>query len=500
MKKRKAAFISVLAVVLTAVFPAVFLYCNNAEEAAFKEILPAIAISAALALASYLLCRLILHKAYTASVVATTFVLLLTNFAYLEKGIKIFFDLEYWQTVPILIVIQMHVAWFVSRRLSDEAVETVSKTIGLVFSLLIAFNVIMAAPGMISRASLQRELKENTSKNETLTADASAKPNIYMILFDEYAGFRQMQEYYHYDNAVLKDFLEENHFNISYTSQNEGIQTRVVLGDVVSLDYVITSDSDSHLSEITAALNSGVLFDFLREHGYYVQGVQDEPVFDLPSPIENNTETKGKTMSGESLTDLCLEQSILYPLYRVNASERLEEILKVADYMSDADHVKNESTFTWVYFNFPHQPFVVDENGVDISTAYSTDWVNKKWYLGQYKYATKLMIKICQNIIDHDPESIILLWSDHGARAGLRRDGVNWFYVPFEVITNPLNAVYYKGEELDIEGLSSLNTLRTVLNRAFGTDFEILPVPEWSVYRHTKRYLDEKEVEAWKEK
>jgi len=35
-----------------------------------------------------------------------------------------------------------------------------------------------------------------------------------------------------------------------------------------------------------------------------------------------------------------------------------------------------------------------------------------------------------------------------------------------------------KGEKLDIEGMTSINTWRTVLNTYFGTDYEMLPAPE----------------------
>jgi hypothetical protein len=43
---------------------------------------------------------------------------------------------------------------------------------------------------------------------------------------------------------------------------------------------------------------------------------------------------------------------------------------------------------------------------------------------------------------------------------------------------NILNCVYYKGEKLDIESMTSINTWRTVLNTYFGTDYEMLPAPE----------------------
>ena len=42
-------------------------------------------------------------------------------------------------------------------------------------------------------------------------------------------------------------------------------------------------------------------------------------------------------------------------------------------------------------------------------------------------------------------------------------------------MTNFFSAVYYKGQKLNIEGLSGVNTFRLILNELLGTSFEMLP-------------------------
>ena len=81
-----------------------------------------------------------------------------------------------------------------------------------------------------------------------------------------------------------------------------------------------------------------------------------------------------------------------------------------------------------------------------------------------------------QTIVDNDPNSIIILQSDHGARGGAQ-EGFR-IIIPYEVKTNPLNALYVgKESSLTIEGLSSVNTLRTVLNYLWNESYEMLPLP-----------------------
>lgn len=130
-------------------------------------------------------------------------------------------------------------------------------------------------------------------------------------------------------------------------------------------------------------------------------------------------------------------------------------------------------TFTLAYFCLPHSPFIVDEEGREVGLGGyvgSESWSNKDYYLGQFKYTTsKLMLPILDTIVTDDPDAVIILMSDHGARG---TPGVTW-----EMKTNSLNTVYYRGQDMEIEGLSNVNTLRTVLNRLFSLDYEMVDIP-----------------------
>lgn len=46
--------------------------------------------------------------------------------------------------------------------------------------------------------------------------------------------------------------------------------------------------------------------------------------------------------------------------------------------------------------------------------------------------------------------------------------------------TSCTNAVYYRGEDIsEIEGLSLVNTWRTLFNRLLGSTFELVPMPNY---------------------
>ena len=154
--------------------------------------------------------------------------------------------------------------------------------------------------------------------------------------------------------------------------------------------------------------------------------------------------------------------------------DTLKGILAVADYLASDAVIPTSDTFTMGYLAFPHPPYLVDEDGNRLNIQVNSSNI-QKCYLGQFQYATKLMIAILDNIIKNDPNAVVILQSDHGFRANVRTLSSSIF--PIEVMTNNLSAVYFQGKRLDIEGLSSVNTVRAVLNDLLDLDLAMLEVP-----------------------
>lgn len=212
----------------------------------------------------------------------------------------------------------------------------------------------------------------------------------------------------------------------------------------------------------------------MREMGYAVQIADFTHFIGNDSIVERvSAGSAALTMSGEKLSDLLIQQTIIYPFKSVNAINTLINIQNLVSYMSTPEAISSGDTFTMVYLCFLHQPFIVDANGHEIEGIHAADWDDPQYYLGQYQYATKIMIQMLENILTNDENSIILLQSDHGARGN---KAATW-----EFMTSPLNALYYQGNEhINIEGLSPVNTIRLALNQLLGTDFEMLELSEYS--------------------
>lgn len=82
------------------------------------------------------------------------------------------------------------------------------------------------------------------------------------------------------------------------------------------------------------------------------------------------------------------------------------------------------------------------------------------------------MIEVLENLVENDPDALIMTMSDHGARYAPGTD-------PEDAITI-FNAFYYAGEDLqEYTGKSGINTIQRLLNLVLGTDFEELP--DWKI-------------------
>lgn len=473
----KEYFVPLLAAILTSIFPVMFLYCQNSDEASFLEIAPIIGIYALLGTVVLGISLTAVKSPGVAGIIASVFSFVLTNYLLFENILKYFFHhLRYWHCVVIVFIIVGHASFLIKKYLPKQIHNDIVNLICIVFAGLIVLNFAMAMPSLIKKFSLRINAQKESLEFDDLYQlnEGERKPNIYLFIFDEYANFPQMEEYYNYDNEPLMSFLTENNFSISYTSHNESYMTPTVTTNLVNLDYIVTDQTDTN--EKQTLRHQGKLFSIMREHGYEVDILESFNFFGGHLPEETNTNKEASTMDGETLKDLCFKQTVIYPFWSTDHSALVENALKITDYLSNPESLPDSNTFTLVYINLPHAPFVVDEDGKSVPITQSANWGDKQYYLGQYKYTTKIMLKMLQTIVDNDPNSIIILQSDHGARGGAQ-EGFR-IIIPYEVKTNPLNALYVgKESSLTIEGLSSVNTLRTVLNYLWNESYEMLPLP-----------------------
>ena len=198
----------------------------------------------------------------------------------------------------------------------------------------------------------------------------------------------------------------------------------------------------------------------LKQNGYSFYGVGDTEWLYISSLTENSA-SSSKTMEGEDILQLVMKNTFLYPEYNLDINETQKTILDTYEYYN-GDVYSERSRFLMTYICSPHQPFIFDENGNSVPESHYADWSDEKYYLDQYKFIMKKTMSTVDTILREDPDSIIFIVSDHGPRSNPEMEYIEK--------TNILNCLYYKGETVNIEGLTDVETLRLVIEKLFDSD------------------------------
>ncbi|MCH5286587.1 MAG: hypothetical protein J1E43_04125 [Christensenellaceae bacterium] len=480
MKKKnlsiRSGLFGALLAALAACYMPLFMYFSNADEVSITEILPLIGAFAGAALLLYAILLLFARSAWKASLTAAIGALIATNYLYIEKVFMLLpVHLRYWHVVALVAFIYVHLAYFIIKVLKDDPAQTAGQVLLIVLAGLLVVNLAGAVPAIVENVSVARQNRAVNEESEDQTASAMDLPNIYYFIFDEFSSKATMEKCYGFSNDSFFHALEDLGFTVSYNSRNMSFATITVTANYMNLDYVVTDQDSSQMRLAVKADNATK--PLMQQHGYELRfigagsSVVDWGIAD--NMIESVTSTS-TTVGGKTIQDLILERTIMYPTVDIEGSgaKLAGQINTVFDYFNDPNHYDRAgNTYTFAYFESPHEPFIFSADGTLNNPRYFYEWENPQFYLNQYQYMSGRIVEAVRSIIANDPDAIIILQSDHSAR---------WAsFISPEDKVSILNAVYYGGEAMgEILGKSGVNTLRTVYGRLFGLDMPDVEVVE----------------------
>jgi len=450
-------------VLVVSAFPVFFLYFNNIGKVGLNETVLPFLRYAAIGLSVFFVSWRCTGSVYKSSVISALFMLFFYNYIYIRNFTEKWMPfLRYWHVLTLVVLLFCVLAAVTIRLLRDENLINICKILFLTFFALIAVNFITAVPSIVNIISLSNTGGEqNQVRNETTVPHTGDSPNVFYLLFDEYSSISFIKKYYNYDNIPFARELEELGFNVSYSSANDSYSTVVVTANIINLDYVVSEKSLPE--EISRRRGSGYLFDLFREQGYTVMGLGETADYGLP-PVQGSQSSAASTVEGTTFMGLLLKNTPLYIFNFDKTNEVAETILQSLDYLNSKSNYENTAnTFTFMHLKLPHQPFLFDAGSAAVPETEWHNWKDQKYYLGYYQYATEQMLAVAKSLVEADPDCIVIMQSDHSARAASQPDVI----FGEEDKCTCFNAVYYAGEELDIEGISGLNTVRAVLDRLF---------------------------------
>ena len=489
MKQIKNAGLPLLSIVLVCFYPCAFLYFQNAGEARAIDMLPFFGIFLLTAAGIFLLTDLILRNMARAAVITDLAMLAIMHFTMICNGIKKLLP-AFRDKLFLIAVFLLLAALLVVFLRKKPNMAAVCGLIALVFGSLTVVNGAMALPTLISAVSDQREAAQQIAEAERLwdVHFSGEKRNVYYMIFDEYGGSENLLHFYDYDNEEFLTALEERGFQVSRTSRNtESPWTVTLVPNMLNLGYV-TSDSIA-INNRLEWLENPALYQLFQQNGYAVNLVNQNGFLG-----ETGCQVLTRDQSEETISVYLYENSIfcLIPKLKWVIEEQvlhrgengyLLALENAKDTMIDCWQAVGDSpTLTVCYLIAPHAPFLFDGAGTVTAPEDYYNWEKPELYLAKLHYINEAILEAVDNIQSHDPEAVILLQADHGARIPghlVEQFGEPWFDTEVEIpyMEGVLNCVYLPGQAVDIEGDTCINATRKTLDAVFGLQLGTLEVP-----------------------
>ena len=531
---------SVIMITAICVLPTVHLYAKNAGEVSFAELGPSMWIFMAISLAVFAILRLFLRKPYFACTLVAVAALLSVNFNWLAELFLLFIDTYFFAILCGIILCLVLIAgfFFLLRLLFKKGfpVHIIDKILSVALAGLVLFNVVLAAvatgkagsentqAAVVTSSATAASAPVTTPSSTTVANSAEVTtdptlepfglPNVYFFILDEFSTFDILSKYYGYDAKVFDDFLAMEGFNTIRESYSTDTQTEHSICDTLNLEYI-----SRHLSknECFEAIADAELYSVFSNLGYsqfqysssndHFEGItslkSDSGKAAYEAILLEQGEFAGTTpavpdatlallasQAADSSTDVnteALNQWNFYPSSYIRGTNAYKEharngeanaILKAFDYFENpANYAATTPRVTYCYLPATHVPFVFNEYGSLIPYSDSRNWRDEDVYLGQYKFISKHMLATLSTIIENDPDSIIIIMSDHGIRYHADCSLTHKFYITDKDSCRIFNAVYIKGQQYDMQGLSAINTLRYILSLYEGMDYPPIEDP-----------------------
>lgn len=488
--------------VLFAAYPALFLYAQNFGFVNFQVILRPLAVSLVSAVVLWwLLARRMGSMARAAPLVSLGFLGFFSFGAVQEisnrlapNGTQMEVPVADGFALSCFVLVLLASGWFLKRRSSIDPWNYIMNVVSLA---LIAFPGVHITQMTLQTSAAAQTVSPATDIPRALAGDAGSQPDIYFILLDGYARADVLRDLYDFDNSPFLQTLRTLGFQVFEESTSNYSTTALSVASTLNLDYVdrLLGAEINWLSDWRFArelvVNSRIS-RFLGTRGYRTVAVSSQ-YFNVDFreadiyrnrwwfPAEFETLLLRKT----PLPWLSARAGwpFLYEIHRQRNLFSLDQLQQTARLPGPK--------FVYTHLLCPHPPFVFGPSGEAVNPPRPYSWAEGLGFLsqpgatseeyiagyrGQVEFLNKVAPGIIRQILDNSASPpIIILQSDHGPALGL--SAVRLDDPALRERFGVLNALYLpeRSGALPPNDVSLVNTFRVVLNKYFGTGFELLP-------------------------
>jgi len=484
---------------LLAIYPILFLYAQNYNEAHAHDLIIPMVVMLGLSSVVFIAAWPILRDAARAGLIAVVAIAVFVTIGQISGWIDgfleslsmvwVYREVHLWTPLSIGLEVALAVAaiYGITCWKTARAATPFINAFALVLLVIPLFSVIrhrLSEPKMFSgpRAAFATTRRPNQP------------PDVYYIILDGFARFDVMKEQFGFDYQPILERLERKGFYVARGSTSNYCQTPLSLSSSLNSSYLnalFAPDSDDK-SVLNEWIGDGAVVRTFKSMGYryvsYASGfseTEQTKADDYRTIYPRYSEFQRLLISHTPLESL-FPQSIFndsYSLARSRIKYVFDDLPTVA--------TLPEPTFTFAHILSPHPPFIFGADGSDVSPrgrlyflndgdVYMNNSGNQASYLqgyrGQAEYLLGKVEKTIDAILAASPEPpVIILQSDHGSGLNLMTDSAKETDMHERMCI--LNAIYIPGGKYGelYQKITPVNSFRAIFNTCFNGHLEYLP-------------------------
>ena len=489
-----------LFVLLLPVFFVFHRWAENRQYISFDDCLPLMGIYIAVALVLYGIFLVILRNSGRAALVSSYILGFYLFFGVLHDLLRknAVFLHRYSILLPLFVVSVIMLAWLLRKRTGFTRVT-------LFLNVLLLVYLLVDLAGLARGRSGRVELSANSPLAGDYSAcDTCARPDIYLLVFDEYSSDKVLRDLFHYDNSGLDSFLGQQGFRILGGSRANYYITPFSMASILNGSYVqgipqpLNLQPDDYLGVIDQIRRSAVV-TFLMARGYRV--VNNSP-FDLPG----HPYTIDQPFI--PFRTRLITYSTLYNYLRRDLGASLDRLLRRSPLESDISRVKtlnqrfleatigesrrrdSQPRFVYMHVLMPHLPYFYDSLMRPRPMTEIEQNLRKgspERYLEYLPYTNARIREVVGAIRRNTAgKAVILFMSDHGFRYDPQEVDHAWFF-------DNQNAVYLPDGDTSCfyDSISGVNQFRALFNKMFRQNWPLLP--DSTLFLHDRPNPDTKD-------
>jgi hypothetical protein len=406
-------------------------------------------------------------------------------FGAIHDVIKSVFFLHFLESftilLPVLLVANIALIWWLKKN------KQLHQKMMLYLNVLFLFFCVADGVLLISKHfSYKEQFINPVTFNKS---KVSQKPNVYFLLFDEYAGYNSLRDSFNFKNDSLYTFLRQQKFKELPTHSNYDF-TPFSMASIINLQYVPQNYNTTLLTQPDiqhrfGEIRNGQIFSFFKSIDYDIKNysvfdIKDYPalnpsngLFPIHTALLTNKIFHNRLMKGIGWKLLTGKYAIPflqnYFLYKGDKYNKDVE----TSVLNNAGEKNNNPKFCYAHFMLPHGEYFRDSTGAlnppDLIMN-NENFTSKSLYLSYLKYTNNIIKKLVNNIAEKDPQSVVIIMSDHGFydyKGVTEFDPYNFDNICF--LRLPDNMSY--APDLPT---SNVNFFRYLLNSGFGQNLPFL--------------------------